>query len=149
MIIQCPSCGFSGRVPSYALGSPHNAKCPKCSFRFELRALLLEPELGMPAIEGGPSLSLEAQGGDPGSSVYELKAITEDFGTASEWDSSEDPWEDFPSTRPLEASERIAPGVSRATQASHPAVPPLSLANLESTPPAGTTDPWYSRVLQV
>jgi len=149
MIIQCPNCDFSGRIPSYALGSPHNAKCPKCLFRFELRARLLEQELGMPVSEGGLDVPRAALESDPSSSAYELKAITEDFGTESEWDSPEDLWDDFASKRPTPTNERIALRVSNSTQASHPAVSSHSPANLQPTPPPGTTDPWYSRVLQV
>ena len=47
MIIQCPKCGFSGRIPSYALDSPHNAKCPHCKFRFELGSLAMDIEAGI------------------------------------------------------------------------------------------------------
>src|SRR5262245_19994807 len=108
MIIQCPNCGFSGRIPSYALGSPHNAKCPKCRFRFELGALFLEPVLEMPVTQPNSGLSVDGQGGDPVSSAYELKAITDDFGPEGEWDDPDDPWENYSNRRPFAVNERAA-----------------------------------------
>src|SRR5262249_6134890 len=120
MIIQCPNCGYSGRIPSYALGTPHNAKCPKCRFRFELGSLLLEPMLEKPGSQLNPGLSLDAPIGDPGSSAYELKAITDDFGPDGEWDSAEDRWEDYPDRRPFTVNERGSLRSPDSAQAPHP-----------------------------
>src|SRR4051794_39887150 len=82
MIIECPKCQFSGRIPSYALDSPYNARCPRCRFRFELHTLLAstpDEALDDPGIEGLGTELGDGQAGDPGASAYELKAITEDF----------------------------------------------------------------------
>ena len=89
MFIQCPNCRFSGRIPSYALDRPHNARCPKCRFRFELLAdsvvgMLAESELDT----------------DPSSSSYELKAITETHSVAD----SRDPWENDEEAIPFNGS---------------------------------------------
>ena len=149
MIIKCPNCGFSGRIPSYALGSPHSARCPKCAFRFELRAHSLQPVPGMIAIEVGGNYSLDAPGSDPNSSAYELKAITEDFSAANGWDTSEHTPEELADEPPLQASQQIINGNPRATQASDRAIPLPSVSDLQAAPRTGTADPWYSRVLQV
>src|SRR5208337_2281147 len=86
MIIQCPNCRFSGRIPSYAVDSPYNATCPKCRVRFELHALLAERDVGMLA-------ESELDSG-PGSSSYELKAINENFEQPQTAADRHDPWKD-------------------------------------------------------
>src|SRR5208282_6798030 len=84
MIIQCPNCQFSGRIPSYAVDSPYNATCPRCRFRFELHALLANPVVAM--------LAESEQDSGPGSSSYELKAITEDLEQPQPAADRRDPW---------------------------------------------------------
>src|SRR5271157_2721045 len=86
MIIQCPNCRFSGRIPSYAMDSRYNATCPRCRFRFELHALLADRDVGMLA-------ESELDSG-PGSSSYELKAITEDLEPPQPRVNLRDPWGD-------------------------------------------------------
>jgi hypothetical protein len=93
MIIQCPSCGFSGRVPNYVAAVPHHARCPKCKFRFDLGALVSRiPE----SIDAPPHVELRHDLRrprlDPSSSSYEIEALTEDF-SDSDADRGED-WDD-------------------------------------------------------
>ena len=133
MIIQCPNCRFSGRIPSYAVDSPHNARCPKCRFRFELLAdsvvgMLAESELDT----------------DPSSSSYELKAITETHSVAD----SRDPWENDEEAIPFNGSgdARVDPARSSLSTAAAPwETPAPSLAVWA----AAGAEPWYSRVLQL
>ena len=133
MIIQCPNCRFSGRIPSYAVDSPHNARCPKCRFRFELLAdsvvgMLAESELDT----------------DPSSSSYELKAITETHSVAD----SRDPWENDEEAIPFNGSgdARVDPARSSLSTAAAPwETPAPSLAVWD----AAGAEPWYSRVLQL
>src|SRR3954452_23337046 len=97
MIIQCPNCGFSGRIPGYAVAIPHHARCLKCRHQFELGTLLQgEPgrEPPGPSTEDTSARSRTGQEQDPGSSFYELKAITEDDGSALEQEDIVDPWGD-------------------------------------------------------
>src|SRR5271166_2464463 len=103
MIIQCPNCRFSGRIPSYAVDSPYNATCPRCRFRFELSALLADRLVGM--------LAESELGSEPGSSSYELKAITEDFEQPQPAAERRDPWRVDPGEVPFNASgdDRVDP----------------------------------------
>ncbi len=137
MIIQCPNCRFSGRIPSYAVDSPHNARCPKCRFRFEL---LADSVVGMFA-----ESELDA---DPGSSSYELKAVTDDLGQAHSVADSRDPWENDEEAIPFNGSgdARVDPARSSLVTAAAPwETPAPSLAVSD----AAGAEPWYSRVLQV
>ncbi len=134
MIIQCPSCRFSGRIPSYALDSPHVAKCPKCHYRFEL---LGEPAIGMHA---QPELHT-----DPGSSSYELKAITE-VPEAYGDEEDQDLWENQES--PADAGHDSKPALTTPSRASSTDAWPAP----ESIPRISwhtQADPWYCRVLQI
>ena len=136
MIIQCPNCRFSGRIPSHAVDSPHIARCPKCRFRFELLALLADPDVGMLA-------ESESVTG-PGSSSYELKAITETHSVAE----SRDPWENAEEAIPFNGSgdARVDPARSSLSTAAAPwETPAPSLAVRD----AAGAEPWYSRVLQL
>ena len=136
MIIQCPNCRFSGRIPSYAVDSPHIARCPRCRFRFELLELLAGPDVGLLA----ESKSVT----DPGSSSYELKAITETHSVAD----SRDPWEYDEEAIPFNGSgdARVDPARSSLVTAAAPwETPAPSLAVSD----AAGAEPWYSRVLQV
>ena len=136
MIIQCPNCRFSGRVPSYAVDSPHIARCPKCRFRFELLAILADPDVGMLA-------ESESVTG-PGSSSYELRGITETHSMAD----SRDPWENNEEAIPSNGSgdARVDPARSSLSMAAAPWETPVpSLAVWD----AAGAEPWYSRVLQL
>ncbi len=138
MIIQCPNCQFSGRIPSHAVDRPHIAKCPKCRFRFELHALLADPIVEMLA---------EPDSG-PGSSSYELKAISEDFEQPHPAADQADPWGDDPGAVSFNGSGdgRVDPARSSFSTAAAPwETPAPALAVSE----AARAEPWYSRVLQV
>jgi hypothetical protein len=140
MIIQCPNCRFSGRIPSYAVDSPYNATCPRCRFRFELHALLADPAVGMLA-----EVELDA---GPGSSSYELKAITGDLEQPQTTADRRDPWGDDQGAVPFNGSGdgRVDPartGFSTAAASRETPAPSLSVSE------AARAEPWYSRVLQV
>jgi len=140
MIIQCPNCRFSGRIPSYAMDSPYNATCPRCRFRFELHALLADPAVAMLA-------ESELDTG-PGSSSYELKAITEDLEQPQPPVNRRDPWGDDPGAVAYNGNgvDRVDPARSGFSTAAAPwKTPETSLP----VPEAARAEPWYSRVLQV
>ncbi len=139
MIIQCPNCQFSGRIPSYAVDSPYNATCPRCRFRFELHALLADPVVGMLA-------ESELDSG-PGSSSYELKAITENLEQPQPEANRRDPWGDDPGAVAYggNGDDRVDPARNGfSTTAPWKAPEPFL-----SVPEAAGPEPWYSRVLQV
>jgi len=141
MIIQCPNCRFSGRIPGYAVDSPHNARCPRCRFRFDLQALLADSVLGMVA-ESGPEPG-------PGSSSYELKAITEENGHAPPAADTHDPWQGDEEPDPFDDAGLIDPARGAYPTATRPvktSVP--ALADSKSSE-VRAAEPWYSRVLQV
>jgi hypothetical protein len=140
MIIQCPNCQFAGRIPRYALDSPYNATCPRCRFRFELHALLADPDIGMLA-ESEPH-------GGPGSSSYELKAISDDLAQPDPATNQSDPWGDEHSGVSLNWSGGNGADPARSAF-------PAAAVPWETTTPAldvtepGREEPWYSRILQV
>ena len=72
MIIQCPQCGFSGRIPNSALGRSQLATCPICRCRFSLRASSSTASPAHPRA----SAAADRPGDDPNSSSYELRAMT-------------------------------------------------------------------------
>jgi hypothetical protein len=155
MIIQCPNCGFPGRVPEHAIGTPHNARCPQCRYRFELDANL--PELSLlaaanPSLPGPHALASNGHG-DPASSSYELKAITGDFPdragrepAAAVWDADDDV--DFLEPDPAASVSRTAANSHSPVGARLPA-PAGDGSSPRPTVSAGIMDPWYSQVLQV
>ena len=131
MIIECPSCGFTGRVPSNVAAAPHHARCPKCQLRFNLGELVARvPE----AVDAGsrPDLrhDMTRPRLDPSSSSYEIEALTDDFssdddderGAVDDWD---DDWDD-----PIEPDED-AP--SQATAVRSVRLPGFLLKEEEST----------------
>ncbi len=136
MIIQCPNCRFSGRIPSHALDSPHIARCPRCRFRFELLALLAGPDVGMLAESNSVT--------GPGSSSYELKAITETHSVAD----SRDPWENAEEAIPFNGSgdARVDPARSSLSTAAAPWETPAPSPAVRD---AAGAEPWSSRVLQL
>jgi len=140
MIIQCPSCRFSGRIPSSAVDSPHSARCPKCRFRFELNALFADPVVGM--------LSESELDRGPGSSSYELKAITEDLEQPQPAADRHDPWGDEQGAVPSNGSggDRVDPARSSISTATAPWETPAPSLSVSE---AARAEPWYSRVLQV
>jgi len=140
MIIQCPNCRFSGRVPSSAVDSPHIARCPKCRFRFELNALLAGMDVGMLA-------ESELDSG-PGSSSYELKAITEDLEQPQPAADRLDPWGHDQGAVAFNGSgdDRVDPARSPISSAAAPWETPAPSLSVSE---AARAEPWYSRVLQV
>ncbi len=153
MMIQCPNCGFSGRVPDYAVGSPHNARCPRCRFRFELGSYI--PQFPIAEITSDRSSQLQAsshvRNGDPGSSSYELRAISDDqldlIATVpdDELDPDMEDGEGLDASRPSNGhvSGLPDPGGRRPLDATR---------NGEShglMPSEAAGDPWYTFVLQI
>ncbi len=151
MIIQCPDCGFSGRVPESALGVPHRATCPKCRRRFIPRASLIAAGLcDRRPFSSVVEADLAAE--NPESSSYELRAMTEDGGTAEEPARAHS----LPAMggcadhRPgAEVTDRAGPTASEPTDVTLPAVGTSSPASLEFTIAPPGAGPWYARVLQV
>ncbi len=137
MIIKCPNCQFSGRIPDHALASPHNATCPRCRYRFELHALGGDAENRMFA-------ATDAENG-PGSSSYELKAITEDIGHTDE--DADERWDNDVGAVSLNG---VTNGRLSLTHDSAATSTTSSGATAASIPisSAPSTEPWYSRVLQ-
>src|SRR6516165_1522538 len=128
MIIQCPNCQFAGRIPGYAVDSPYNARCPRCRFRFELQAHLAYPDHEMLA-------GSEHQGG-PGSSSYELKAITDDFAQSDPVTNHPDPWDDEQAAAPFHGNgdqvvEAARGAFPTATAPWEKATPPLDSSREE------------------
>ncbi len=69
MIIDCPQCGFTGRVPDHATSSSRRARCPKCLCRF--------------AVVGADGSARAAP--DPEDSSYELAPIVADDPEVDSW----------------------------------------------------------------
>jgi len=152
MLIQCPNCGFSGKVPKRAFEVPHQARCKRCHHHFDLSGLVSElaPVASRAWISGIDPAQADHVFADASSSSYELKAITDDFGLVKEADGLGDQWHDEEhdayrraAARLIEASNQtMAPEVLSATSAS---VAPTA----QQTMPLGSAiDPWYSRVLE-
>jgi predicted Zn finger-like uncharacterized protein len=156
MFIQCPNCRFSGRIPDHALGSGQSARCPKCRFRFELRLVHYLPAVGAPfdsSFDGSGADDGTAIEGDAGSSSYELKAITDDFGAATGVVHASQSWgdridDDHPDRDEIvdSAPPRFS-GIAARSEARKGSL--LSERRLEAPPSSGLREPWYSRVLQV
>jgi hypothetical protein len=146
MIIQCPNCGFSGRVPSDAIGSQQHARCPQCRFRFDLASY--EPDHGFNA-----GMDLASRGMfsdpedrdvfDPASSSYELKAIPDEDRGQPLTAGTADPRN--------EASQ--VPNSSAVVPAAPAEIPLRGLVgqgtSVVETSAARPEDPWYALVLQV
>jgi len=150
MIIQCPNCGFSGRIPRYAITVPHLARCLRCRHQFEPSSPLTDDpreDLAAPssgAVFGGQG---GGHGGDPGSSSYELKAIAEDPAIGIEVAGGAVPWDDEDDEAILNGDGLLLPkGAARPPVAS--GITPLPHLRLASRLKHGPKDPWYSRVLQ-
>lgn len=92
MIIECPRCGFSGRVPNYVAAVPHHARCPKCQFRFDLGELAGESTTGAGAHDLRHDLTRPRL--DPSSSSYEIEAITEGFSPDDEDERGSQEWDE-------------------------------------------------------
>ena len=133
MIIECPSCGFSGRVPNYVAAVPHHARCPKCQQRFDLAELVSQAPA---AIEEGTRHDLRHDLArprlDPSSSSYEIEALTDDFDSddeehasrSQEWDED---WDG--AIEPDDEDDARAPTSARAVR-----LPGFLLRGAGSTP---------------
>lgn len=89
MIIECPNCGFSGRVPAHVISAPHHARCPKCRFGFDIGDLAArsaeapEPWDGFARAESSAS-----------SSSYEIETV------GDAWEDEETPARPKPTPSP-------------------------------------------------
>jgi hypothetical protein len=149
MIIQCPDCGFSGRIPDSALGTSHLATCPHCRFHFSLH-VASSATAAVPPRVSSTSVEREAFRGDPGSSSYELKAISEDS-------IADDQAGDTLALRSGLSERRLAlptpidqkPMPSGLAEGPEPVVAISSLAATEPIVGLEVPDPWYAPVLEV
>ena len=138
MIIQCPDCGFSGRIPHSALGRSHHATCPKCRNKFTLRTPAGAADPGGPRAFP-PFDNAESAADDPGSSSYELRAITDDIGAGSGV-------VDTDSLAGTIGSEAARAGDDLLDR---PENAVSGLREITPSPGSAVVDPWYSRLLQL
>ncbi|WP_165248457.1 hypothetical protein [Paludisphaera soli] len=89
MIIECPNCGFSGRLPDHATLAPHQARCPKCRSRFDVGALAAQA--AEPSGRADLRHDLARPRLDPSESSYELDPLNDFADAATAWD---EPWAD-------------------------------------------------------
>jgi len=85
MIIECPNCGFSGKVPRRVANAPHHGRCPKCRFGFDISDLVaraLDPSQPPPRDRWDGFAKVEPASS---SSSYEIEALG-DF-----WEDEEEP----------------------------------------------------------
>jgi hypothetical protein len=150
MIIQCPNCGFWGKIPKYAVAIPHYARCLRCRHQFELASHLTGGSRNVPAL-ASPEVAVErrdaSHGDDPGSSFYELKAITADADADVAPSDVKDSWDEEADEAPADGEPGPAPGVA-TTNVPIPATIATLRLRMASLLVAGPADPWYSRVLQ-
>ncbi|WP_337177117.1 hypothetical protein [Paludisphaera sp.] len=120
MILDCPHCGYSGRLPDHASPATHRARCPKCRLGFHIDD---------PRIRALASVDSAGARTDPDDSSYELDPIV--AGPDDPW---EGPWSDGPD-EPWDGDWSGDPGVvpppPRAAPASRlPVVlPPVRVAH--------------------
>jgi hypothetical protein len=89
MIIECPTCGFTGRVPNYVAAAPYHARCPKCQDRFALgEAAEQSPVANEDRARRELRHDLTRPPLDPSSSSYEIEALTDDFDSDEDEDHS-------------------------------------------------------------
>jgi hypothetical protein len=89
MIIECPNCGFSGRLPEHATLAPHQARCPKCRARFDVGDLAAR--VAEPSDRADLRRDLARHRLDPSESSYELDPLLDFAEGAPSWD---EPWAD-------------------------------------------------------
>ncbi len=152
MIIQCPNCGFSGRVPKRTFEMPHQARCKRCHHQFDLSRLV--DTVSAMASPSWTSAINQAQADhaftDPSSSSYELKAITEDFGLMHEAEGLGDEWPDEEHDPYRRAAAKLIEASSQTLEPEALPTTPVSVVPAYQQPmPLGSAiDPWYSRVLE-
>jgi hypothetical protein len=146
MIIQCPDCGYAGRIPDSALGGSHLATCPRCRIRFSLHVTPAGPGGNDPGGLAIPDEEEVDQNG-PGSSSYELRAISDDDEDTRDGHSDE-----FNAEIRRAGSNLLAlPGPASSdfpeapTQAAGTSFP----AALQPVVESEGTDPWYAPILQL
>jgi len=94
MIIKCPNCAFSGRVPGYVADAPHHARCPKCRFGFDVGDLVAHaPEFSEPPASESSSSN----------SSYEIETIND------VWEDEEEPAPKLSPKPALAAPPPLAP----------------------------------------
>jgi hypothetical protein len=151
MIIECPNCGWPGRVPDHAVAIPHRARCPECQHWFELGTI---PAPGLLRYvptsepESGPDRCDEGDGPGPGSSSYEHEAITEDFGPGRDRGEADGPG-DGSDHDPLLAGppdRNGHPFQSRRAVAAPRSIPPAPAQPRPGVARPGQ-GPWYGRLL--
>jgi hypothetical protein len=151
MIIQCPNCGWPGRVPDDAVTTPHRARCPECHHWFELGTIPAPVLLRYGPASGlgvGPDGRDDDQGLGPGSSSYEQEAITEDFGPARDRGEAAGPGDDGDDD-PLRAGPPDRdehPDTSRRAVAAPRSIPPAPTQPRPGMARPGQ-GPWYGRLL--
>jgi hypothetical protein len=154
MIIQCPNCGFSGKIPKYAFVVDYQARCKRCGHQFELSALVFgapreASQALVPLVETG-TIELDSAG-DPGSSSYELKAITDDFSSGQQTDDGDHRWTERESVSLSAEADRDLHRDSGSVSANgHRSlgIAARTPASLDANLGTKSGDPWYSRVLQ-
>jgi hypothetical protein len=99
MILECPHCGFSGRLPDHAKPTAHRARCPKCRCGFDIGDFAGDPE-APDSLDRSPLASSD--------SSYELDPIV--AGPDDPWDG---PWSDGPDGDPWDDPWPEDPGAAR------------------------------------
>lgn len=102
MIIECPQCGFSGRVPDHATLVPHQARCPKCRYRFDIGDPDVQHPEPVEAVLADPRHDPARPRMDPSDSSYELDPIV--VGPDDPW---EGPWSDGPDQPPGTTADAV------------------------------------------
>jgi hypothetical protein len=153
MMIQCPNCGFSGKVPKRAFDIPHQARCKRCHHQFDLSRLVdaISPVASPAWISGIDSRQADRVFADASlSSSYELKAITDDFGLLKEADDLDDEWADQEQDPYRRAAAKLIQASSQPlAPEALPAGPASVVPAYQQPVPLGSAiDPWYSRVLE-
>ena len=140
MIIQCPNCGFSGKVPKRAFDIPHQARCKRCHHLFDLSRLVdVVPSMASPSWISGidPAQANHAIADASSSSSYELKAITDDFGLMKAAEGLDDEWPDHEQDPYRRAAAKL---IEASRQRSRRRLCPPALRRLRRP----ISDPWRS-----
>jgi hypothetical protein len=152
MIIQCPNCGFSGKVPKRAFDIPHQARCKRCHHQFDLSRLVdAVTSMASPSwISRIDQAQADGVFVDASSSSYELKAITDDFGLLKETEDLDDDWPDQERDPYRRAAAKLIEASSQTLAPDALPVAPASVmpAYQQPVPLGSAIDPWYSRVLE-
>jgi hypothetical protein len=153
MMIQCPNCGFSGRIPNYAFAIPHHARCPECRHQFELGWELsgISVKKAAATVEAPSDKTNGRRSDDPSSSSYEIKAVTDDLGDSSSNGSAGYSWGDLQDDGQFEEIVQHWPVAARANASRRPESLEDEAVERSTTgrkPTRDATEPWHWRVLQ-